>query len=118
MAKHAKLIHKRTGKVLANQVMVCDNLFSRLKGLLGKGTLPSDKACWIVPCNGVHTLGMQFSIDVFFMKKNFQVHHIALDLEPNRLTSIYPEAHSVIEMASGTHRDIQVGDELFMEALS
>lgn len=49
----------------AMEVMVACSLFSRLRGLLGRGRYPG--ALLLVPCNDVHTFGMRYDIDVAFL---------------------------------------------------
>ena len=56
-------------EVLATHVKRCTGYFDRLKGLLGTPALGAEEACWIDPCNSIHTIGMQYPIDVYFWIK-------------------------------------------------
>jgi hypothetical protein len=51
---------------LATALGVADTHWTRLRGLLGVavGDFRNGYGLWIVPCHGVHTLGMGFPIDV------------------------------------------------------
>jgi uncharacterized protein len=105
-------INTRTSKVLATNVKVADNLFTRMKGLLGKKELPHGEALWIKPCFSVHTFFMKFPIDVIFLNKKNQVITAINDLRPNRLTRLYPQSYSVLELPPGTivASNSQIGD--------
>jgi len=54
------------------------------------------------PCNGIHTFGMQFAIDVIFLDRKNRVVAVTNDMQPNRLTRIYLHAASVLELPVGT----------------
>ena len=107
-------VNLRTGKELATNVRVADNIFTRMKGLLGKKELPKGAALWIKPCFSVHTFFMKFPIDVIFLNKNHLVIAAITDLYPNRLTRIYPQSFGVLELPSGTiaATNTEVGDEI------
>jgi uncharacterized membrane protein (UPF0127 family) len=89
------------GKVLADQCLLANTFFSRLKGLLGKRGLSSSEALLLIPCDMVHTLGMRFPIDVIFVNKLGEILKIEDDLKPNRLAARVRNAHGVVEMAAG-----------------
>jgi hypothetical protein len=109
-----KAINIRTHKELATNVIVADNLFTRMKGLLGKKELPFGEALWIKPCFSVHTFFMKFPIDVIFLNKKNQVIAAVSNLTPNRMTRLYPQSFSVLELPSGTivASNTEVGDEI------
>lgn len=87
--------------VLANDVAVADTVLTRLVGLLGKSCLPSGKGLLITPCKGVHTFGMRFPIDVLFISASRRVVAAASNLEPNRVTRLYKDSASVLELPAG-----------------
>ena len=109
-----KAINIRTHKELATNVIVADNLFTRMKGLLGKKELPQGEALCIKPCFSVHTFFMKFSIDIVFLNKTNQVIAAVSNLTPNRMTRLYPQSFSVLELPSGTivASNTEVGDEI------
>jgi uncharacterized protein len=89
---------------LATALAVADTHWTRLRGLLG--TAPDDfrngRGLWIVPCHGVHTLGMGFPIDVVYLDRNLTVIHIQNVLQPWRFAPVRAEAASVLELPSRT----------------
>ena len=109
------ILNLTRGEKLADQVRICEKFWSRLMGLLGSAKLDTNEACWLIPCNSVHTLGMKYPIHVYFLNKENEVIGITKDLKPNRLTSVRAAAHSVIEFASGVSRNCEVGDRLAVE---
>jgi uncharacterized protein len=112
-----KAINNRTGKVLATNVRVADTLFTRMKGLLGRKVLPKGEALWIKPCFSVHTFFMKFAIDVIFLNKKNQVIAAITNLTPNRLTRLYPQSFSVLELPIGTidATNTDIGHEITIE---
>ena len=104
----------RNGKQLADNVTVADNLFSRMKGLLGKRDMMSGEALWIKPCISVHTCLMKFSIDVLFLSRRNHVIAAITNLQPNRMTRLYLKSASVLELPAGVLEttDTRVGDEI------
>jgi uncharacterized membrane protein (UPF0127 family) len=86
---------------------------SRRKGLLGRKGLLAGEGLWIVPCEAVHTIGMQFPIDLVYVDKKLQVKKIRSSVGPWRISACFT-AHSVLELPSGTIRETltRVGDHL------
>ena len=109
-----KAYNVRTGKELSNNVALADDLLKRMKGLLGKSTMPNGESLWIKPCISVHTFLMRFPIDVIFLNKRNQVIAAIRNLRPNRVTRLYPKAVSVLELPVGILQvtDTREGDEI------
>jgi uncharacterized protein len=101
--------------VLAENVKMCQNFWTRLVGLLGTKHLPPQDACWIKPCNSIHTVGMKYAIDAYFLNKKNEVVSIVKNLKPNRFSPLAWKAHSVVEFVSGVDRNCQVGDKLTLQ---
>jgi hypothetical protein len=109
-----KAFNIRSGKQLADTVTIADSVFKRMKGLLGKKEMLNGEALWIKPCISVHTFFMKFTIDVIFLNKRNHVIAAIRNIQPNRLTWVYPKAAGVLELPSGTldATDTKVGDEI------
>jgi uncharacterized protein len=109
-----KAVNNSTGKELATDVKVADTLFARMKGLLGKKLLPQGEALWIKPCFSVHSFLMKFPIDVIFLDNRNQVVAVVNNLTPNRLTRLYPQSSSVLELPIGTidASNTAIGDKI------
>ncbi|HXY77891.1 MAG TPA: DUF192 domain-containing protein [Candidatus Acidoferrales bacterium] len=85
---------------LAKALAVAGTHWTRLRGLLGISAADFGDGCglWIVPCRGVHTLGMAFPIDVLYLDGADTVVHLERELRPWRLAPIRLEAASVLEL--------------------
>jgi len=85
---------------VATEAAVANNYFLRLIGLLGKTArwAQPGRGLWIIPCRGVHTLGMMFPIDLVFLNKEKQVIHIEEYVRPFRISKVFRKAASVLEL--------------------
>jgi len=88
--------------LLGNNIVLATRFLDRLKGLLGKDSLSPGQGLLIRPCKGIHTFFMKFPIDVVFLDKENLVIAFIENLPPNRLTTIYRTAHSVLELPAGS----------------
>jgi len=100
-------------RVLAETAEVADTSAKRQKGLLGRDSLPIGCGLWIVPCEGVHTCGMRFPIDVLYLDRKKRVRKLRRAMRPWRL-SMCLLAHSVLELPAGVieQTGTQPGDQL------
>jgi uncharacterized membrane protein (UPF0127 family) len=100
---------------LASNLVMAENLFARMRGLLGRSSLLPGEALWIRPCNGIHTFGMRFAIDALFLNRENRVVAMVERMRPHRLTRLYCDAASVIELPAGkigessTHIEDEIG---------
>ncbi len=98
--------------MICNKMVVADQIFDRMKGLMFSTELPSCDGFLISPCNSIHTFFMLYSLDVVFLDKNFKVVKAVYDLKPWRMSWIYFKAHQVLEMKAGTlQKGIMAGDQ-------
>jgi uncharacterized membrane protein (UPF0127 family) len=101
---------------LATRLAVAETHWSRLCGLIGKapGNFAQGRGLWIVPCRGVHTLGMRFPIDVIYLSRDNVVLHLERGLPPWRFAPVRFQAASVLELPEDTVRSTgtTIGDQL------
>ena len=107
----------RTRKAyLATALAVADTHWSRLRGLLGlkSSDFGHGFGLWIVPCHGVHTLGMGFPIDVIYLDQVLTVIEIRRELRPWRVAPIRRLATSVLELPCRTAAETStaLGDKI------
>ncbi len=74
---------------------------TRRKGLLKHTGLEPGEGLWIAPCEGVHTFGMKFTIDVVFLNKNKKVVKTSPNMVKRRIAFSF-RAYSVLELPAGT----------------
>ena len=99
--------------MLADRALIADNSKTRKTGLLKHARLDRGEGLWITPCEGVHTVGMKFPIDVLFLDKKRKVVKIRSAMPRWRMAACF-RAHSVLELPPGTidRTHTQKGDEL------
>jgi uncharacterized membrane protein (UPF0127 family) len=109
------LVNAQTGGVVASQVEVARTSATRRKGLLGRTGLPRGAALVISRCNAIHTIGMQFAIDVLFVDAAGCVRKVVYGLPPRRF-AIAPRARLAIEFAAGElpPHQLRVGDRVYL----
>jgi uncharacterized membrane protein (UPF0127 family) len=92
---------------LATHVEVADSGAARSRGLLGRKGLAHGEALWIVPCEAIHTFGMQFSLDLVYLDREYRIKKIRQDVPPWRFSACLT-AHSVLELPAGALQGLQV----------
>jgi len=102
--------------LVADRAILANTSATRRTGLLKHDSLQDGEGLLIVPCEGVHTFGMKFPIDVVYLSKK----HVVLKIKPEmpkRRMSICLRAHSVLELPAGmaARTGIAVGDQLEVE---
>ncbi len=98
-----KVLNRTRQTTLATSLAVADTHWTRLRGLLGLSRDDFGNGCglWIIPCHGVHTLGMGFAIDVIYLDGSLRVVHVERELRPWRFAPVRMQAASVLELPSG-----------------
>jgi uncharacterized protein len=111
-----RLVHPRTGRVLAESLQVPRTFVGRGVGLMLRRELPPGAGMWITPCNGIHMFLMRFAIDAVFLDRRLRVVRVCAGLRPWRVVPLVLRAHSVLELPAGTVADLalQRGEPLEM----
>ena len=101
---------------LALRVARADTLLKRLKGLLGRIRLNPVDGIWLVPSQGIHTIGMLFAIDVIYLDGANRVIHLIEHLGPFRISPIRMRCASILELSSRAiySSNTRIGDELLI----
>ena len=102
--------------LVASEVEKAESGLARLKGLMGRSgqDFPPGRGLWISPCQGIHTIGMSFPIDVAYLDSKGRIVKLYHRLAPSRVASIRFRTRSVLELPAGTlaHTRTEVGDTL------
>jgi len=109
------VVNDTSGMDVADRVMLADSLPRRMRGLLGRPPLTAGEGLLIQPCQGVHTLGMAYLIDVVHLDRNGVVVRVLGKLPPWRIGPIVWRSHSVLELSAGKAAGISEGDRLTVQ---
>jgi hypothetical protein len=106
-----------TGAILATDVAVADTRETRRTGLLKRTGLNAGEALWIVPCRGVHTIGMKFTIDIVALDEKGTVIDRVSGLPPWRIRLPRRGTAGVLELTAGALESsgTQVGHRIEFE---
>jgi len=104
LSAQATALNQTRQTVVATQLALADTHWTRLRGLLGLRPDDFRNGCglWIVPCHGIHTLGMSFPIDVIYLDHTLKVIDIQQNVRPWRFAPIRRHASSVLELPCQT----------------
>ena len=105
--------------MIAQRVAKARGFWSRALGLIGRPPLAAGEGLWLIPCNGIHTFGMRYSLDIIVLDSGMRVVRVALGVDPGRLVLSTAGGHSTLELPGGALRpgSVAVGDVLMAEAL-
>lgn len=97
-----RVVNRTRDIVLGDKVRTAGTFLSRLVGLLGTARLGEGEGLWIVPCRGVHTIGMRYPVDVALLDAQGVVVGIMERLPPNRVGRVVRDARGALELRAGT----------------
>lgn len=102
--------------LVASEVELADRAWLRMKGLIGKPAkdFVPGKGLWLIPAEGIHTVGMSFPIDAAYLDADRRVIRLYRCLAPMRIAAIKWKAKSVLELPAGmlSQSRTEVGDLL------
>jgi uncharacterized membrane protein (UPF0127 family) len=106
-------VTRSDGVVVCEECLVAATPFTRLRGLLGRKSLPSGQGILLRPAASIHTFFMRFAIDAVFLDEELRVVAIAADLRPWRAAG-KRGARAVLELPAGecARRGLAVGDQV------
>lgn len=112
-----RLVNKRTGQVIKENLKLIDSFSGRLMGLMFTRSFPQGEGVVIKPCQGVHTFFMRYPIDVILLDGDDRVVYAKLSLKPYRVTPFLLKARTAVEMPAGTLQDgsVSYGDKLIFD---
>lgn len=112
-------LRREDGRVVCESVRVADTTLRRLRGLLGRKSLPPDQGMLLRPAWSIHTWFMRFPIDVVFLDPDQVVVKIEHEVRPFK-TATCRGAREVVELSSGecARRGLELGDRVSWAARS
>ncbi|MBI4115842.1 MAG: DUF192 domain-containing protein [Candidatus Omnitrophica bacterium] len=101
-------------KLIADSVREAGPIFERMRGLIGHPNLKSGEGLLLPRCQGIHTFGMGYPIDVVYLDREGHVIRLASHLLPNSFGPVLFRARFVLELPEGTieRSQIELGDRL------
>ena len=106
-----------SGTVVARRVTVAKRRIERAVGLLTRDHLDAGDGLLIVPCRGVHTWGMRFTIDILVLSAVGRVVDTVAGLRPWRVRFPREGSFSVLELPEGTlaASHTEIGHRILLE---
>jgi uncharacterized membrane protein (UPF0127 family) len=107
-----KVINISKDTLLADKAEIAKTFLSRLIGLLNRQSLRKGEALILLPSNCIHSLFMRFTIDALFLDKTGRVIGALSAFRPFRISPIFFNANSTIELPENTLKltQTQLGD--------
>jgi len=106
-------LRREDGRIVCDSVTVADTTLRRLRGLLGRRSLPAGEGIVLRPAWSIHTAFMHFPIDVVFVDAEQVVMRVERSLRPFS-TATCRGAREVVELAAGEceRRSLAPGDRI------
>jgi uncharacterized membrane protein (UPF0127 family) len=112
-----RAVHERTGRALAEDLEVERSFIGRTAGLMFRRRLEPGHGMWILDCNGIHMMFMNFAIDAVFLDGKERVRKVYRNLPAWwGVVWFVWGAHSVLELPAGSTAgiDLQRGDQILL----
>jgi uncharacterized protein len=112
-----RAVHEKSGKVLADELEVERSFIGRTAGLMFRRRLDAGQGMWIVPCNGIHMMFMNFAIDAVFLDRKERVKKVYRKLPAWwGVVWFVWGAESVLELPPGSTAEIDLrpGDQILL----
>jgi uncharacterized membrane protein (UPF0127 family) len=103
----------RGDSVLCARAEVADNLWKRLRGLLGRESLAPGEGMLFRGESSIHSAFMRFRFDAVFMDRDLRVVGLAEDIPPWRARAA-KGARNILELGAGeiSRTGLAIGDQL------
>jgi uncharacterized membrane protein (UPF0127 family) len=99
--KLVTILEPKTGSVIGDRIRHCTTGRDRRVGLLKDSELSPGAGILLEPCEGVHTFGMKFPIDIVFLNRQRKIVALYADVPARRLRLSW-RAHSTLELPAGS----------------
>jgi len=113
-ARHIRAFNRTRQVTLVARGALADNLFTRMRGLLGRRSLADGDGLLLRGDNAIHSVGMQFVFDALFLDQHGTVVHLIAEMPPLRFSPFVWRARDVLELPSGAlaRTGTAVGDQI------
>lgn len=116
-ARRLRAFNRTRNALLVARGMIADNMFTRMRGLLGRRSLAAGDGLLLRGDNAIHSVGMQFVFDALFLDKHGIVVHLIAEMPPFRLSPFVWRARDVLELPADTlaRTGTVVGDQIDLQ---
>jgi uncharacterized membrane protein (UPF0127 family) len=107
------IVNVSRGTIVCEHGVIADRALPRMRGLLGRRTLPAGEGLLLTPAPMIHTAFMRFAIDAVFLDHELRIVKLEPHLRPWR-TAGGSGARAVLELSDGeiARRGLAVGQQL------
>ena len=105
-----KIYNSTQNNLIADNVKVAENFFTRSVGLLSKKTLSQGEGLVIKPCCSIHTFFMRFAIDVLFVDRSNKIIAMYENVKPWRILPLHIHSYYVAELSAGSVCDENISE--------
>ena len=115
-----KVTNVTRGTVVGSDVYFASTWWGRARGWLGHPEPAQGEGLLLIPCKGIHMVGMKYPIDVAFLDGDGGVVATYASLAPWQRTKLHSNANTALELPAGTlaRTGTVVGDTLTWEVAS
>jgi hypothetical protein len=103
----------RGDSVVCDRTEVADTIWRRMRGLLGRASLPAGSGMLFRGESSIHSAFMRFEFDAVFMDRELRVVGLAERIPPWRARAA-KGARNILELAAGeiSRTGVTIGDQL------
>jgi uncharacterized membrane protein (UPF0127 family) len=109
-----RVVDRTRDTVLADCAEVAASPWRRMRGLLGRPPLMPRGGLLIAPCQGIHTLGMGYPIDVVHLDRDGVVRKVLHAVKPWRIGPLVWRSRFVLELPAGAADGTAVGNQVVL----
>jgi uncharacterized protein len=102
------------GTIVCAKCELAESFWTKLRGLMGRASLPADEGMLFRPNGSIHMFFMRFPIDVVFCDRDLRIVKVVRGLRPWRMSAARG-AKVTIELAAGAASGLEPGDRLQLE---
>jgi uncharacterized protein len=102
------------GTIVCAKCELAESFWTKLRGLMGRTSLPADEGMLFRPNGSIHMFFMRFPIDVVFCDRDLRIVKVVRGLRPWRMSAARG-AKVTIELAAGAASGLEPGDRLQLE---
>ena len=107
------ILNQSRGNIVCERTEIADTLWRRMRGLLGRGSLPAGDGMFFKGESSIHSAFMRFEFDAVFMDRDLRVVGLAERIPPWRARAA-KGTRNILELAAGeiTRTGVAIGDQL------